>query len=144
MAKTVGLAVLCSVILELSACIVRNKASFSVESSVTSDAMLNNMESYLADVGLKLERKTDYAFPEKRKERSYVLGRSLGPTRVHSNYSYVVLRLEETGVLYIDWIFTDSKQVPRPEYFQATNEKIIQDLKEKFGVDVKFNFVESK
>lgn len=143
--RAVKMAVVFTAMLGFAACTFLNEASFSIDSPASNEALLNNIENYFTEIGLKLERKIDFTYPEKRKEISYFLGRTQGPVPLHSTYSYVVLRLEESGVLYIDWIkISDTKQVPKPEYFQAAHERITKDLKTRFGVDVKFIFVEPK
>lgn len=137
--------VLSAAVLILSACTFLNKATFSIDSPSKSEKLLNTIENYFKELGLPLERKIDFSYPENRKERSYFLGRTRGPIPLHTTYSYVVLRVEESGVLYLDWIkISDTKQVPKPEYFEQAHTKIENDLKTRFGVDVKFKFIEPK
>jgi len=132
-------------ILPLNACTFSNIATFSVEGSAKPDELLNKIEIYLTGLGLQLERKVDLEYPEKKKERSYFLGRARDPVPLHTTYSYLVLRLEESNVLYIDWIeISDTKRVPKPEYFDAMHKKIAADIKDHFGVIVKFRFIEAK
>jgi hypothetical protein len=132
-------------IVSLAGCTFVNKATFSIDSPTNRESLLNDVDNYFTALGLHLGRKVDFTYPENRKERSYSLGRKQEPVPLHTTYSYVVLRLEESGILFIDWIrISDSKQVPKPEYFEATHKKMSDDLRERLGIEVKFNFVEAK
>jgi hypothetical protein len=138
-------------VLSLVACTFNNRATFAVESPSNGDALVADFERYLSERGLRLQKKIDFEYPEQRKERRYFLGRT--DSRIPINtyaaipldtaFSYVQLRLEQSGILFVDWIrISDRRYEPKPEHFEAVNAKIASDLKSRFGVDVRFNFIE--
>lgn len=130
----------------LSACTFGNQATFAVDSSTDAERLLDDIERYFAQLGLQPKEKVDFEYPKKRKQRSYVLGhRQFGLLGLHNAYQYVVLRLEETDRVYVDWLeISSTKRVPKPGDFDVTHAKIASDLKARFGVDMKFSFIEAK
>jgi hypothetical protein len=137
---------LVSVVL-FTACTHVNKATFAIEPQrpAPAEEVLRGIEDYFTTLGIKLERKTEFIYPETRKESTYFLGRSVGPMPLHSSYHHVVLRLEQSGRLYIDWVETsDVRRAPRPESLAATHGRIAGDLKDRLGVEVVFRYVEQE
>lgn len=140
-----ALVLVCAVL--FTGCTVVNKATFAIEprEPIATEAVLRGVEAYFAALGFELARKTDFLYPEARKESTYFLGRRVGPNPLYSSYHHVVLRLEQSGRLYIDWIeISDVRRAARPEPFALTHAKIAGDLKDRLGVDVTFRFVGGK
>ena len=107
--------------------------------------MLDDIERYFAQLGLQPRDRIDFEYPVKRKERSYFLGQRQGSVPLHTSYRLIVLRMEQPGQLYVDWIeISDTKRIARPGDFDLTHGKIASDLKARFGTEVKFSFIEAK
>jgi hypothetical protein len=122
-------------------CTVINKATFAIEpqKQIAGDALLTGLEDCFHTLGLELVRKTDYFYPEARKQSEYYLGHRELALGFNSTYHHAVLRLELSGVLYVDWIeIADSKRELRPEIFMEVHKKIAEDLKTRLGVDLTF------
>lgn len=142
---TLAQALLLAAVVLFTACTHVNKATFAIEPRrpAAAEEVLRGIEDYFATLGIKLERKTEFIYPEARKESIYFWGRRVGPIPLHSSYHHVVLRLEQSGRLYIDWIeISDVRRSPRPEPFAPTHAKIAGDLKNRLGVEVVFRLIE--
>ena len=104
--------------------------------------MLRGIEESFRALGFQMERKTEFLYPEARKETTYFLGHRQLPLALQSTYRHAVLRLERTGILYVDWVeVTDYRRKLKPELFAALHAKIAADLKTRLGIDVVFEFV---
>lgn len=125
----------------LGGCTFLNKEIFEIQpaASAKRDEVMQGIEAYFQEIGFKPERKTDYFYPEKRKITSYFLGYYENPVLLYSSYSHLVLRLEASDILYIDWIkISDLREKPRPGEFDSIHKKIADDLMTRLGVSVKF------
>lgn len=122
-------------------CTAINKATFAIEpqEQIAGDALLAGVEDCFHSLGMELVRKTEYIYPESRKQTEYYLGhRELG-FGFYSTYHHAFLRLEHSGVLYVDWIeIADAHRELKPEIFKEVHKKIADDLKIRLGVDVTF------
>jgi len=128
----------------LNGCTFLNKETFEIQPDnlAKREAVLRGIEAYFEKLGVQLDRKTDYLYPERRKETSYFLGRSRGPGPLYSSYSYIVLRLEASDMLYIDWIkVSDLREKARPGEFESIHQKIADDLRDHVGIPVKFTYI---
>jgi hypothetical protein len=128
----------------VAACTAINKATFAIEPQehIASDEMLHGVEECFRTLGLQLQRKTDFLYPETRKESTYFLGHKELPLAMQSTYHHAVLRLEHSGTLYVDWIeITDLRRELKPESFAELHRKIATDLKTRLGIDVVFQFI---
>ena len=134
---------LCGFVL-LAACTSINKATFAIEPQerVANDDMLRGVEECFHSLGFQLQRKTGFLYPETRKETSYFLGHRELPLALQSTYRHAVLRLEHSGILYVDWVeITDLGRELKPEFFAPLHAKIAADLKTRVGIDVVFQFI---
>ncbi len=128
----------------LAACTSINKATFAIEPQepVASDEMLRGVEECFRTLGVELQRKTDFLYPETRKETTYFLGHRELPLALQSTYRHAVLRLEHSGILYVDWVeITDLRRELKPEFFGPLHAKIAAELKTRLGIDVVFQFI---
>jgi hypothetical protein len=134
---------LCGMVL-VAACTVINKATFAIEPQerILGDEMLRGVEESFRALGFELQRKTDFLYPETRKETTYFLSHRELPLALRSTYHHAVLRLEHSGSLYVDWIeITDLRRELKPELFAALHAKIAMDLKTRLGSDVVFQLI---
>jgi hypothetical protein len=124
----------------LAACTHVNKATFAIEPQA-SDEMLRGVEECFRTLGFQLQRKIDFLYPETRKETTFFLGhRELN--LLQSTYDHAVLRLEHSGILYVDWVeISDFRRELKPEAFAPLHAKIAADLKTRLGIDVVFRFI---
>ena len=130
----------------LNGCTFLNKETFEIQPDnlAKREVVLHGIEAYFEKLGIKLARKTDYLYPEKRKKTTYFLGQSRDPTPLHSSYSYIVLRLEASDMLYIDWVkISDLREKAKPGEFDSIHQKIADDLMEHIGIPVKFTYIEN-
>jgi hypothetical protein len=130
----------------LAACTSINKATFAIEPQerVASNDMLRGVEECFRSLGFQLQRKTNFLYPETRKETTYFLGHRELPLALQSTYRHAVLRVEQSGILYVDWIeITDLRRELKPEFFAPLHAKIAADLKTRLGIDVIFQFIPS-
>jgi len=128
----------------VAACTAINKATFAIEPQehIASDEMLHGVEECFRMLGLQLRRKTEFLYPEARKESTYFLGHKELPLAMQSTYHHAVLRLEHSGTLYVDWIeITDLRRELKPESFAELHRKIATDLKTRLGIDLVFQFI---
>jgi len=128
----------------VAACTAINKATFAIEPQehIASDEMLHGVEECFQMLGLQLQRKTEFLYPETRKESTYFLGHKELPLAMQSTYHHAVLRLEHSGTLYVDWIeITDLRRELKPESFAELHRKIATDLKTRLGIDLVFQFI---
>ena len=110
----------------LAACTSINKATFAIEPQepVASDEMLRGVEECFRTLGVELQRKIDFLYPETRKETTYFLGHRELPLALQSTYRHAVLRLEHSGILYVDWVeFTDLRRELKPELFAPLQQR---------------------
>lgn len=81
-------------------CTAINKATFAIQpqDQIAGDTLLAGAEDCFHSLGLELVRKTDYLYPETRKQTEYYLGHRALPLGFYSTYHHAVLRLEHSGV----------------------------------------------
>src|SRR5256885_5171523 len=128
-------------LMTLAACTSLNKATFAIDpqTQVTGDEMLRRVEESFQKLGFQLERKTDFLYPETRKETSYFLSHRQLPLGFQSTHHLAVLRLEHSGILYVDWIeITDLRRELKPAQFADLHAKIASDLETRYGLEVRF------
>ena len=128
----------------LAACTFINKATFSIEpqEEVARDEVLRGLEASFQDLGFQIQRKTDFLYPDSRKEATYFLGHRELPFALQSTYRHAALRLERSGVLYVDWVeISDYRRELKPDDFARLHAKIAADLKARLAVDVVFRLV---
>jgi hypothetical protein len=138
-ARTVGF----SGLLVLVACTSVNKATFAIEpqTQIHGDEMLRGVEESFQGLGFELKQKTDFLYPETRKETTYFLSHRVR-LAFQSTDQLAVLRLEHSGTLYVDWIeITDLRREINPGSFADLHAKIASDINTRLGVDVIFQFV---
>lgn len=129
----------------LCACTFGNRATFAVDSPSHPEQLLGDLERYFAQLGFQPQEKMDHEYPTRRKQRSYLLGRSQELMGLHRTSTHVVLRLEQDASVLVDWVeISSTKRVPKPADFERTHAKIASDLKARFGIDTTFRFIEAK
>jgi hypothetical protein len=127
----------------LVACTALNKATFAIDpqAQIPADEVLRGVEESFQALGFRLERKTDFLYPETRKEATWFVSHRV-PLPLQSTDHFAVLRLEHSGTLYVDWIeITDLRRELEPERFADLHAKIASHIKTRLGVDVIFHFI---
>ena len=130
----------------LNGCTFLNKETFEIQPDnlAKREAVLHGIEAYFEKLGIQLGRKTDYLYPKSRKETIYFLGQSRGLTPLYSSYNHIVLRLEASDMLYIDWVkISDLREKAKPGEFDSIHQKIADDLRDQIGISVKFTYIEN-
>ena len=133
------------IFLMIPSCTFINKQSFEIDytNGHSSKEIMLEIEKYFQDIGFKMDRKTQMIYPEEKIVTSYFLGKQT--ILLYTSFDHVILRLEDSEKLYIDWIrISDYKETPSPGYFDKFYEKVTKELKERLGVTVSFNLIEGE
>jgi hypothetical protein len=128
-------------------CTFYNTHTFALEHAdgVSADLVLDELERYFSQVGLRLDMKMHQIYPEDKRYTRYFLGQRGSPLVFYSAYDFLVLRRDPHRAVFIDWIrISDRREKVPPASFEATNEAILAALRRQLAITATFRFVEPK